>query len=205
MKNRIKIIFYVVILVVVFSILFGCNKANNGLNNISLQESGEIKQEIENINNTNNTDNTNNNSNNKENNIDKNASDNYLLNDIDLSLMERKIIDVANISNPKILKGNDANELYDLDAFNGAKSLIIIDEQEDNYQEIALINLASQEQEDKIIEKLIMRYEQLKSEKTGNTIINTKSNIAIKQQAGVGIFIVSKNINELQEEINNNM
>ena len=73
--------------------------------------------------------------------------------------------------------------------------------QEEHYQEIAVIKLLSEEQSDKIIEKFILRYEELKQEANKNNVTSIKNNIVMKQQAGIGIFIVSENRLELEKEI----
>ena len=169
-----------VIFIVSLVVLVGCN-------NVIEQQTNENKQIEENTNSG-------------ENDYSEEEIKGYSK-DIDLTSVKDTIINVGNMDNAKVLKDTEVNTVYNLGESKGVESLVVIDEQDEHYQEIAVIKLLSEEQSDKIIEKFILRYEELKQEANKNNVTSIKNNIVMKQQAGIGIFIVSENRLELEKEI----
>lgn len=124
--------------------------------------------------------------------------------DINLQEVERSIIEVANIQKSNVIKNEDVSELYELEDFEGLESVVIIEEDGTNYQEIAVIKLLEESQSDKMIAKIITRYNYLlNNKKEYSSIISNKENVRMKQQAGVGILIVSENMPEIEKAIDN--
>ncbi|MBO5143789.1 MAG: hypothetical protein J6C46_12520 [Clostridia bacterium] len=131
------------------------------------------------------------------------SSEQRLYIDFDIEELKNKIIAAGNYDTPEVLKTEEVTSEYDLAELNNIEAIVIKEEKLNSYQEVAIVKLINEEQCDKIIEKFIYRYEDLKENKKDyGTILYSKENIAIKQQAGVGIFIVSTNKNEIESEIN---
>lgn len=100
-----------------------------------------------------------------------------------------------------ILEQSEVVEKYNLGENSKLEMKVLLDSDESNYKEIAMIKLTNETQTYEIQKMMLDRVETLKEKYKDNNeitkVLNDSENIRIKVQDGIGILIISSNANEL--------
>ena len=101
-----------------------------------------------------------------------------------------------------IKTSDELKESYSLEEIGEYEGILIKNEDQDNYNEIALIVPSDNSLNDTLLLKMISRYESIKANNPTATYLRLPENVSIKQQGGMSIFILSTNNESIYNLIN---
>ena len=109
-----------------------------------------------------------------------------------------------NLIRQEEIRSKDELELdYELDSIGEYEGVLIKNDDQGNYQEIALIIPKEESTNDIVLLRMIKRYEAVKKEHSEIAYLREPKNIYIKQQNGVSIFVLSYNAKAIYEIVSN--
>ena len=131
-------------------------------------------------------------------------NDNEITKSTDLEKIKMSVMTAGKFENLQIYGMDYINKLYDLNENICPDGFLIIDDNKDNYQEIAVIKLDDISQTMDIFTNLIKRTTKLKENKDIEKIVTNNENVLIAQNNGMIIFIISSNRPNIEEKIYEN-
>jgi len=136
--------------------------------------------------------------------VTEESGEQIFIEDDDRPLSDR-ILSLNELKNSRLLLDDNFEELYKIQEYIYKDGFSIIQQDDDNYQEIAIIELGEEQKDsDALILSCVARYEEIKSENQGkySGILTNIDCFNISKQGNVIIFILSKNKDKIEQIIN---
>lgn len=136
--------------------------------------------------------------------VTEESSEQIFIEDDDRPLSDR-ILSLNELKNSRLLLDDNFEELYKIKEYTYKDGFSIIQQDDDNYQEIAIMELGEEQKDsDALILSCVARYEEIKSENQGkySGILTNIDCFNISKQGNVIIFILSKNKDKIEQIIN---
>jgi len=136
--------------------------------------------------------------------VTEESGEQIFIEDDDRPLSDR-ILSLNELKNSRLLLDDNFEELYKIQEYTYKDGFSIIQQDDDNYQEIAIMELGEEQKDsDALILSCVARYEEIKSENQGkySGILTNIDCFNISKQGNVIIFILSKNKDKIEQIIN---
>lgn len=170
-----KKIIFLIVIIILVAALMGCGKKENNIQN---NTGNEPIVEVKNTNPLN---------------------ERYNLEDSINTIKSEIVVNAVEISDSEVVK------LYNMGELSYLKKKVLIDSQNNNYEEIAVMKLTEKDQKFKLQKIMNDRYQALKEEYGSNAevskILNNSDNVKIKVQDDVAIFVISTRATKLIETL----
>jgi hypothetical protein len=136
--------------------------------------------------------------------VTEESGEQIFIEDDDRPLSDR-ILSLNELKNSRLLLDDNFEELYKIKEYTYKDGFSIIQQDDNNYQEIAIMELDEEQKDsDALILSCVARYEKIKSENQGkySGILTNIDCFNISKQGNVIIFILSKNKDKIEQIIN---